>query len=65
MTASLHCIREQKRLPYRPLPDEVTSLYKAINKHVFDNAHHRRPKKDIQSQETSQFPSDHELAEQE
>ena len=34
-----------------------------LPKHVFDNAHNRRLKKEIQSQETSQYPSDHELGE--
>ncbi len=38
MNASLPCVSEQKRLPYRPHPDEVNSLYRAINKHIFDNA---------------------------
>jgi hypothetical protein len=37
MTAPLPCVSEQKRLPFRPLPDETEALYKCINRHVFDN----------------------------
>lgn len=37
MTAPLPCVSEQKRLPFRPLPEEVDALYRSINRHVFDN----------------------------
>jgi hypothetical protein len=37
MTAHLPCVSEQKRLPFRPIPEEVDALYKCINRHVFDN----------------------------
>lgn len=37
MTAGLPCVSEQKRLPYRPEPCEVDSLYRVINRNIFDN----------------------------
>ena len=37
MNAPLPTISEQKRLPFRPCPEEVDALYKAINRHIFDN----------------------------
>ena len=37
MSASLPCKSEQKRMPFRPHLDEVDALYRAINRHIFDN----------------------------
>jgi hypothetical protein len=37
MNAGLPCISEQKRLPYRPSVGEVDSLYRVINRNIFDN----------------------------
>lgn len=37
MTAYLPTVSEQKKLPFRPEPREVDALYRAINRHVFDN----------------------------
>lgn len=37
MNADLPTISEQKRLPFRPCPEEVDALYRALNKHIFDN----------------------------
>ena len=37
MNAELPTKTEQRRLPFRPHPEEVDSLYRSINRHVFDN----------------------------
>jgi len=37
MQAPLPTISEQRTLPFRPHPREVDALYRAINRHVFDN----------------------------
>lgn len=37
MNAELPMISEQKRLPFRPSQWEVDSMYKSINRYVFDN----------------------------
>ena len=37
MTAPLPTPSAQRRLPFRPTPDEARNLYRAINKHIFDN----------------------------
>lgn len=37
MNAELPSISVQKRLPFRPQQDEAEALYRAINKHIFDN----------------------------
>jgi len=37
MNAGLPGISVQKRLPFRPQPEEVDALYRAINRHIFDN----------------------------
>jgi hypothetical protein len=38
MNAELPNISTQKRLPFRPHPEEVDALYRALNKHIFNNA---------------------------
>jgi len=38
MTAPLPSISEQRKFPFRPDPRDVDALYRAINRHVFDNA---------------------------
>jgi hypothetical protein len=37
MTAPLPCVSEQKRLPFRPEPEQVGQLYRVINRNIFDN----------------------------
>ena len=37
MNADLPNISEQKRLPFRPHPEQVDALYRAINRYIFDN----------------------------
>jgi hypothetical protein len=37
MNSPLPTKSEQKRLPFRPYPEEAVSLYRAINRYVFDN----------------------------
>lgn len=37
MTAPLPSVSAQKRLPFRPTLDDVNSLYRCLNKYVFDN----------------------------
>ena len=37
MNADLPSIGEQKRLPFRPHPEQADALYRVINRYIFDN----------------------------
>lgn len=37
MTAELPVVSKQKRLPFRPTQSQAQSLYRSINKYIFDN----------------------------
>jgi len=37
MNADLPSISVQKRLPFRPHPEQADALYRVINRHIFDN----------------------------
>ena len=50
MTAQLPSVSQQKRLPFRPSVDDAVTLYRSLNRNIFDN-HLTQPDIDLYQQQ--------------